>query len=769
MIFGGDGYIGWPLALHLAWGSDADVVIVDSQVTRRLVASVGSDSLVKIGTPSARIAAYERVSGKSNIKFVELDARDPSAVDAVISKHLPRSVVHLAQQRSAPFSMIDQEHALYTELNNVATNLNVVFSMVRHVPEAHLVKMGCYDEQTEVLTREGWRHFWELEYSDEVCCLDSTTGEVSFRNPSNIVAYSYEGKMMRILTQNLDFLVTPNHRVAYRHTGARYGPERSGPVHVETAVEVFGKNFAVPKTGRWNVPDVESFELPAISVRSVYGHRRLAQTQLVRMDKWLPFFGWYIAEGSVRRRTGEPTAVYLGQKKDSPKVPALTKAIEDLGFNFTVSELRDKRTGTVMLNFEIANNQLANFLAQFGSSGEKYIPTQLKNVSSRQLRILFEALMLGDGHVWKKTGSKYYSRSMRLLSDMQEISMKLGYGATICEHKRRNRPSEFYLSISRHANGEVRRQTQAWEPYKGVVYCCTVPTGIMMVRRSGKSGFSGNTMGEYGTPGIEITEGPITVARNGRKERLMFPRTGQSWYHLSKVFDTHNVLLANKVHGLTATDVMQGVVYGALTDEIVDDSLATRFDFDSNWGTVINKYVVQAVLLDKLLIYGKGGQTRGYLSLYDSIQCLSLLLDNPPDKGEYRVVNQIDETFNTVQLARRVAKVAGEFGIHPTYEQVKNPRVEKEEHFFKVEHKILPSLGFRRTKALDDVLRELFGTVMANRERAQKMKTLISPSVAWTETKPICSAPFRLPRDLTGRSPWEEVVEYARDTRAGTG
>ena len=754
--------------MHLAWRSDSEVVIVDSQVTRRLVASVGSDSLVKIGSPSARISAYEKASGRSNITFVEADARDPSAVDSVIARYLPRTVVHLAQQRSAPFSMIDQEHALYTQLNNVATNMNVIFSMTRHVPNAHLLKMGCYDEETEVLTREGWRHFWELDYSDEVCCLSKETGEVTYSPPSNIVAYPYKGKMMRIATQNLDFLITPNHRVAYRYTGAQYGPARSGPIRIGLAEDVFGKNFSVPKTGEWNAPEVESFELQPADVRAAYGHRRLAEVQVFRMDKWLPFFGWYIAEGCIRRRNGEPTAVRLYQKKGSPKAEALRKAVQDLGFNFTVSQAEDKRTGTTMLTFEIANNHLADYLSEFGDSEGKYIPTALKNVSRRQLRLLLNALMLGDGHVWKKTGSmNYYSKSMRLLSDMQEIAMKLGYGATICAHKRNGKPQEHFLSLSRHREGKAARRSQSWESYDGVVYCCTVPTGIIMVRRNGKSGFSGNTMGEYGTPNIEIPEGPLTVTKNGRKDQLMFPRSGGSWYHLSKIFDTHNILLANKTHGLTATDVMQGVVYGSMTDEVVDDSLATRFDFDSIWGTVINKYVVQAVLLNRLLIYGKGKQSRGYLSLYDSIQCLSLLLDNPPGRGEYRVVNQIDETFDTLQLARKVASIGREFGFDLEFERVKNPRVEKEEHFYKVEHKVLPSLGFKRTKEMDEVIREIFRTVIANKARAMKMSSLLTPTVTWAGRKAITSGDFRLPRDLTGWSPWQEVLEYAMEAPTG--
>lgn len=413
IIFGGDGYIGWPLAIHLAWREDADVVVVDNLVTRRLVASVGSDSLVPIGTPEARVATYQRASGKDNVTFLKADARDPTQVDRVIEKYRPRAVVHLAQQRSAPFSMVDQEHALYTQLNNVATNLNIVFSIMRHVPDAHLLKMG--------------------------------------------------------------------------------------------------------------------------------------------------------------------------------------------------------------------------------------------------------------------------------------------------------------------------------------------------------------TMGEYGTPNIEITEGPVEIVRKGRRHKAMFPRAAGSWYHLSKVFDTHNVMFANKINALRATDVMQGVVYGPLTEEIEAPGLATRFDFDSVWGTVINKYVVQAVTMNKLLIYGKGKQTRGYLSLHDSVKCLSLLLDNPPKEGEYRVVNQIDESFNTLQLARKVRKIAGEFGPTPEFEPVKNPRVESEDHYYKVVHKVLPSLGFVRTKTMDEVIREIFETVIANKGRAMKMRSLLAPSVAWKGVGGISSENLRLPKDLTEWAPWQEVVELARE------
>ncbi|MDG6934371.1 MAG: NAD-dependent epimerase/dehydratase family protein [Nitrososphaerota archaeon] len=409
VIFGADGYIGWPLALHLGTTCDEKVVLVDNFITRQLVSSVRSDSLVPIRSMKQRLEVYRRFTGKDILIFEAADARDPDQVDSVIRRYLPSTVVHLAQQRSAPFSMIDQDHALYTQLANTSTNLNIIYSMIRHVPRSHLLKMG--------------------------------------------------------------------------------------------------------------------------------------------------------------------------------------------------------------------------------------------------------------------------------------------------------------------------------------------------------------SMGEYGTPGVEIKEGEVELNVKGRKSRVMFPRSPGSWYHISKVFDTYNVLFANKIFSLTSTDVMQGVVYGSRTEEIVDDALATRFDFDSIWGTVINKYVIQAVLLNKLLIYGKGRQKRGFLSLYDSINCLSLLVDNPPDSGRYRVVNQLDEVVDTVTLADLVRKIALEFGISVDMEQVPNPRVEAEDHYYEVESRILPSLGFRRRKSMEQVIREIFETVIAHRARAESMKELIYPTVSWRSSARV-SQEFHLPSSFMFPFTPRQILDY---------
>ncbi len=197
------------------------------------------------------------------------------------------------------------------------------------------------------------------------------------------------------------------------------------------------------------------------------------------------------------------------------------------------------------------------------------------------------------------------------------------------------------------------------------------------------------TMGEYGTPDMDIAEGFIEVEFRGKKAKIPFPRFAGSWYHWSKVHDSNNITFACKLWDLKSTDIMQGVVYGTRTNEIKDETNLTRFDFDEVFGTVINRYCAQAVIGHPLTVYGKGGQTRGFLALVDSIQCISLLLDNPPEQGEYRVVNQFDEQYQVSELAQRVKAIGDKKGLNVELQNIENTRVEKEEHYYKVDHEHL--------------------------------------------------------------------------------
>jgi hypothetical protein len=446
MIFGADGYIGWPLALRLGESREKKIVLVDNFSTRELVRSVHSDSLVPIPTMHERIAYYKRATGRDNLAFVEADARDPLAVDELISRHSPESIVHLAQQRSAPFSMISQEHALYTQTNNLATNLNIVYSLARHSPKAHLLKMGCYSEDTEILTKTGWKLFKELSYEDEVLTLDPVSEQMRYSHPSEIVSYNYQGRMLRILTQTVDLLITPDHRVAYR-TGWR--PE----IKIQTATERAFKNYQIPKTGIWKQPDIEFFELPSVNIQTTSGQGRQAQVQTFKMDAWLDFFGYFISGGTIRKCQGEPTAVCLSQSKKE-HLPALENCIRNLGLSYVKTVYPDKRNPQAepVTVFEVSNNHLANYLNQYGLSQEKFIPKEIRSLSQRQLRILFSSLMAGGSHTNEKTGSShYYSKSLRLLGDIQEIALKLGYGATICAHTRKGihgfRETHYWLCL----------------------------------------------------------------------------------------------------------------------------------------------------------------------------------------------------------------------------------------------------------------------------------------------------------------------------------
>jgi UDP-sulfoquinovose synthase len=212
------------------------------------------------------------------------------------------------------------------------------------------------------------------------------------------------------------------------------------------------------------------------------------------------------------------------------------------------------------------------------------------------------------------------------------------------------------------------------------------------------------TMGEYGTPDIDIEEGYLTVSHNGREHTFLYPKTPGSMYHLSKVHDSHNIHFATRIWNLRATDLNQGVVYGVETDEsALDSRLATSFHYDEVFGTALNRFCVQAVVGHPLTVYGKGGQTRGYLNIRDTIQCVALAVAHPADAGELRVYNQFTEQFTVLDLAERV-KAAGEhLGWKVSISHTANPRRELEEHYYNPKHSKLIDLGLQ-PRLLDDEL-----------------------------------------------------------------
>ncbi len=241
------------------------------------------------------------------------------------------------------------------------------------------------------------------------------------------------------------------------------------------------------------------------------------------------------------------------------------------------------------------------------------------------------------------------------------------------------------------------------------------------------------TMGEYGTPNIDIEEGFITIEHKGRKDTLPYPKQPGSFYHLSKVHDSHNIMFACRIWGLSATDLNQGVVYGVDTDEILmDERLRTRFDYDGVFGTVLNRFLVQAVLNMPLSVYGKGGQTRGFLDIRDTLACVELAILNPAERGQYRVFNQFTEQFSVMDLALAVQEEGKKLGMNVEIEHTPNPRVELEQHYYNAINTNLLDLGLQPHYLNDTLLESVIHVVERYKDRARLH--LISPNVNWRRT-----------------------------------
>ena len=243
-------------------------------------------------------------------------------------------------------------------------------------------------------------------------------------------------------------------------------------------------------------------------------------------------------------------------------------------------------------------------------------------------------------------------------------------------------------------------------------------------------------MGEYGTPDCDIPEGEIpgecmrfpdtTPPDECPMRGLPFPKSPGSFYHLSKVHDTNNIIFACKTWGLTSTDIMQGVVFG-LTNTAPE--LLTRFDYDEYFGTCINRFCAQALINYPLTVYGKGNQTRGYLPLKDSIQCLTIAINNPPKKGEYRVFNQYESTYSINELANLVARISKLLGFPVGINHIPNPRTEKENHYYNPTHDKLSRLGYTPDKDIQYNITETLKTLIPYKGRI--IKKVIRPKTTW--------------------------------------
>jgi UDP-sulfoquinovose synthase len=238
------------------------------------------------------------------------------------------------------------------------------------------------------------------------------------------------------------------------------------------------------------------------------------------------------------------------------------------------------------------------------------------------------------------------------------------------------------------------------------------------------------TVGEYGTPNIDIEEGWLEVEHKSRKHKFLYPRQAGSLYHTTKVLDTDLLWFYVRTFGIRVTDLMQGPVYGLSTDETdQDERLLPNFHYDDIFGTVVNRFLVQAVAGVPLTVYGKGGQTRGYLNLRDTLQCVELAMTNSADRGQLRILNQFVETFSVNQLAQEVQRVGNRMGLNVQVEHIDNPRKEPEEHYYNPAHSGLLELGLKPHYMTDEVIALMLEQVIRYKDDIDTSKIL--PRVRW--------------------------------------
>jgi UDP-sulfoquinovose synthase len=239
------------------------------------------------------------------------------------------------------------------------------------------------------------------------------------------------------------------------------------------------------------------------------------------------------------------------------------------------------------------------------------------------------------------------------------------------------------------------------------------------------------TMGEYGTPNIDIEEGWIDIEHKGRKEHFLYPRQGSSLYHTTKIHDTDLLWFYVRMAGLRVTDLMQGPVYGLLTEEIGNNfDLLPFFDYDDIFGTVVNRFVVQAVAGIPLTVYGKGGQTRGFLNILDTLQSIGLVVENPAKPGEMRILNQFTEQFSITEIAKMVQEASASWGIKTEISHLENPRKELEEHYYNASREGLSKLGLKPNFLTKEVLQQMIAVVQKYKDKIDTRS--IMPRVRWS-------------------------------------
>jgi DNA modification methylase len=413
---------------------------------------------------------------------------------------------------------------------------------------------GCYDDKTEILTNKGWKLFQDLTIEDKVASLKKGTKELIYINPLEIQKYKYNGKMIKVKHRSIDLLITPDHNMYFRgHHRQNYEFMKANLLKYETLYSI--------NSIKWKGIEKEYFYPPKINYNKYSS--KYNQKERLKMDDFLEFLGWYISDGHVN--ISKYTIAITQTKEDNWK--EIGDCITRLGYKWNFVQNR---------RFKFGNKQLYNYLRVLGKAHQKHIPYEFLNLSKRQLTILFNALIKGDGHIERDGRTRYYTTSKILAGQMQELAIKLGYNSTLKKYWRKKAFSKKYnrfikgkhtsyiISIRKSKECKLLRSKHFKEEYyNGYVYCCTVPSHILYVRRNGKPIWCGNS----GTTAIAcLIEGFNYIIIEKRKvfaktiipKRLTYWKDPAHW----KLLKDHTLLpqiktIQNKRQNLSIMDFLE--------------------------------------------------------------------------------------------------------------------------------------------------------------------------------------------------------------------
>jgi phage FluMu gp28-like protein len=352
----------------------------------------------------------------------------------------------------------------------------------------------CYDKDTEILTKDKWKLIKNITKDDEIATLNPETDYIEYYNPNKLISYRYKGNMVHFKGKSIDLLVTPNHNMYIRK---HYSGRTFKRFEFEKAKNLIGKHIKLKRNANWKGINKDFYVIPAISEIPKYpANKYIRPEKQVPMDLWLEFLGYYLSEGNISKNR---ICIYQSQYYNSDKVKKMRKCLENFRpYVYSIKEHISKNERP-MVTWRIYDRQLYLHLKNFGSNCfNKFIPKELKNSTKEKLKVLFDALYLGDGST---NGHVYYTSSTLLRDDVMEVGLKLGKAVT-CHIDIGSKGVTYCISISKSYEPEINHHkkyggTTELEPYDDMVYCLEVPNHLVFTRRNGKTAWCGNCLAVY--------------------------------------------------------------------------------------------------------------------------------------------------------------------------------------------------------------------------------------------------------------------------------